>query len=323
MNLQVILQRISCPYTTWGNLDIEIHRVAPIHEADTGTITFCDFPGISNRKRRPLDIIDEIPEFTQDQMIQSQEKIKTSRASAIICPTSLQRVCSGITSSTLIFVDNPRLAFIEVAKLFSSIFLGGIHPSAIIEPSAKIDPSSYIGPFAYVGNNCEVGSHCCLHGHTHIHPKTVIGKDVTIHAGTIIGADGFGMWRTSSGNLIKFPQLGRVIIEDRVEIQANTCVDRGALGDTIIGEGSKIDNLVHIAHNCKIGKSCAIVALAMIGGSVEMGDCVWVGPSASILNGLRLGKDCVVGMGAVVIDDVPPNVVVAGVPAKQIKKAET
>jgi UDP-3-O-[3-hydroxymyristoyl] glucosamine N-acyltransferase len=132
----------------------------------------------------------------------------------------------------------------------------------------------------------------------------------------VIGGDGFGFWRMKSGELRKFPQIGGIVIEDNVEIHNHVSIDRGALGDTVIGEGTKIDNFVHVAHNVTIGKNCAIVAHAMIGGSVVIGDESWIGPSASILNGVKIGKNCVIGMGAVVVKDVPDDTIVKGNPAR-------
>ena len=140
-----------------------------------------------------------------------------------------------------------------------------------------------------------------------------VGRNVSVGAGTIIGGAGFGMWRTANGSVLAFPQIGTVVIEDNVEIHSNVCIDRGALGETRIGAGTKIDNLVHIAHNVKIGKDCVIVAHAMIGGSVVLGNRVWVGPSASLLNGICVGDDAVIGMGAIVLRNVEAGEKVHGV----------
>jgi UDP-3-O-[3-hydroxymyristoyl] glucosamine N-acyltransferase len=136
----------------------------------------------------------------------------------------------------------------------------------------------------------------------------------------VIGSDGYGYQRNENLIFEKFPHMGGVIIEDNVDIGSNTCVDRGALGNTIIKEGAKIDNLVHIAHNVVIGRHCAIIANAMLGGSVVIADYSWVAPSASILNQVSIGKKVTVGMAAVVTKNIPDGETWAGVPAKPLKE---
>lgn len=142
------------------------------------------------------------------------------------------------------------------------------------------------------------------------HPSVKIGKN------TVIGADGFGYVRQDDGTLLKMPHAGNVIIEENVEIGSNTCIDRAVVGSTIIGAGTKIDNLVHIAHGVKIGKNCLIVAGAVIGGSTEIGDNCFIGINASIKNKVKIGNNVTVGMGAVVLKDVPDGVTVVGNPAR-------
>lgn len=132
----------------------------------------------------------------------------------------------------------------------------------------------------------------------------------------MIGADGFGYQRNESGELEKFPHLGGVVIEDNVEIGSNTCIDRGTLGDTIIREGSKIDNLVHIAHNVIVGRHAIVIAHSMVGGSVRIGDYAWVSPSACLRDVISIGDRSTVGLGAVVVKDVPDGGTVMGTPAR-------
>jgi UDP-3-O-[3-hydroxymyristoyl] glucosamine N-acyltransferase len=145
-------------------------------------------------------------------------------------------------------------------------------------------------------------------------------KNIIVHATAVIGADGFGYERNEKGELEKFPSIGGVIIEDNVEIGACTCIDRGTLGDTIIREGCKIDNLVHIAHNVEIGKHSIIVAHATICGSAQIGEYCWIGPHAVIRDKVTVGNRVMVGMGAVVTKDVPDGVTVMGVPAREVEK---
>ncbi|MBU2082164.1 UDP-3-O-(3-hydroxymyristoyl)glucosamine N-acyltransferase [Patescibacteria group bacterium] len=210
--------------------------------------------------------------------------ISRSRSSIIICSSQISLFVSDFIGKTFILVPQPRLAFMKAAnEFFPWRDTPGIHPTAVI-------------------SNAE------------------IGKNVRIGAGTVIGGEGFGYMPDENGELIQFPHIGGVIIEDNVEIGVNVCIDRGALGDTIIGRGTKIDNLVHVAHNVKIGKNCQIICLVGIGGSVEIGDNSFVGISACIRNQIKIGKNAVIGMGAVVVKNVPDNMTVAGNPANPIPK---
>lgn len=140
-----------------------------------------------------------------------------------------------------------------------------------------------------------------------------ISPTATIGQNTIIGGPGFGYEREDDGKLFRVPHLGNVVIEDRVEIGSNTCIDRGVTGSTVIGEGTKIDNLVHVAHNVRIGKNCLIVAGSTIGGSCEIGDNVFIGINASIKQKVKIGSGAVIGMAAIVLSDVPDGLTVYGV----------
>ncbi len=157
-------------------------------------------------------------------------------------------------------------------------------------------------------------------GNNVILDKTIIGNNVVINPGTVIGSEGFGYQRREDKKLEKFPHFGGVIIEDDVEIGSNTSIDRGTLKNTIIRKGSKIDNLVHIAHNVEIGEYCLIIANSMIGGSAKIKKYSWVAPSASILNGIEIGENSTIGMGAVVVKSVPNNQTWAGVPARPLEE---
>lgn len=207
----------------------------------------------------------------------NEGKMLKSKSSVIICDKGhLIPKIEG--NSTIIAVDNPRFVWIDICNRFF--------------------PEE-----APIGKNVV------------IHPDTIIGKNVRIQSGAVIGEAGFGVWRVPNG-LKAAPQYGKVIIEDDVLIGANTCIARGALGDTVIGKGTRIDNLVHIAHNVKIGKYCVIVAHAMLGGSSIIDDYCWIGPHAAIRNKIHVGAGALVGTGAVVVKNVAPGVTVAGVPAE-------
>ena len=225
-----------------------------------------------------------------------------------------------LKTKTFIVVDNPKLAYIRVVeKYFVMKPPFGVHPTACIHAEAKIHPDTHVGPFSYVGRS-SIDEGTILYGHCFIYDHVAIGKNVVVQAGAVIGSDGYGYSRNEEGIFEKFPHVGGVVIENDVEIGANTCIDKGTLGNTIIREGAKIDNLVHIAHNVIVGKHAAVIANSMIGGSTEIGDYGWVAPSASLMNGIRVGAKATVGLGAVVTKNVPDGETWAGVPAQPLKE---
>lgn len=241
--------------------------------------------------------------------------VRTTKAAAVICAED--EALPGTAAPVIISVLNPRLAFMRVVNaFFMPQRTHGVHPTAVIDSSAIIDPSATVGPYAVVDADCRIGAETVIHSHVHLYPKTRIGARVVIHSGTVIGADGFGYERNEDGELEKFPHLGGVVIEDEAEIGSNTSIDRGSLGDTVIRRGAKIDNQVHVAHNVVIGRHAAVIAQSMLGGSAQFGDRAWVAPSACILNQVKVGADATVGLGAVVVKDVPDGVTVMGVPAR-------
>jgi len=208
------------------------------------------------------------------------EMINSSNAGLIIC-------CGPpVSDKNMIIVANPRLWFIKIVRAF---FMHreppGIHPSAVINEE-----------YVEIGENVRIGPNCT------------------------IGFDGFGFEKDKDGSYLRFPHIGKVIIGDDVEISAGTCIDRGALGDTIIGKGTKIDNLVHVAHNVEIGENCMIIALTCLGGGVIIEDGSYVGIGASIRNQRTIGEKAFVGMGAVVVKDVEPGITVIGNPARPMKR---
>jgi UDP-3-O-[3-hydroxymyristoyl] glucosamine N-acyltransferase len=218
-------------------------------------------------------------------------------------------------------------------------YAAGIHASAVIDPSAQVDASAHIGPFCVVGprarigkrsallasvnigTDCVVGDDTRLHPNVVIYPGCSIGSRVSIHSGTVIGADGYS-YVFDEGRHRKMLQVGIVIIHDDVEIGANTAIDRGALGPTVIGQGSKIDNLVHVAHNVQIGKHCLIMGQVGFAGSVQMGDYAVIASQSGVADHLTLGKQSIVGAKSGVMRDVPDGALVLGVPAIPDKQAK-
>lgn len=160
------------------------------------------------------------------------------------------------------------------------------------------------------------GENATIHPYVCIYPNVRVGKNVIVYSGAVIGSDGFGFAKNEQGKWEKFPHIGGVVIGDDVEIGSNTVIDRGTLDNTIIGQGTKINNLCHIGHNVEIGKNCIIGVGSYLGGSSKVGNDSWIALGAIIRNGIKVGKNVMVGMGSVVTKDIDDNCVVFGVPAK-------
>lgn len=275
-----------------GSRDRTVSAVGAIDQAaDSAVLTFCNRP-------QPA----------------ASRLMQGTLAGVIVCGEAQAE--AGLSGKTLIVTREPRLAFLRlVRRFFVPKAPSGIHPSAVVDPAAEIHPEAYVGALCHIGR-ASVGQGSVLHGGVFVHDGTRIGRQVVIHSGTVIGADGFGYQRNENGELEKFPHVGGVRIEDDVEIGANCCVDRGTLGDTVLQQGARIDNLVHIAHNVVVGRHAAVIAHAMIGGSTTIGEGAWISPSACVRDGLSIGARTLVGLGAVVVRDVPDGETVMGVPAR-------
>jgi UDP-3-O-[3-hydroxymyristoyl] glucosamine N-acyltransferase len=239
------------------------------------------------------------------------------------------------SKKVLIKVTNARVAFAKVLPLLfpPACPVPGVHSTAIIASSAQVDPTACIGPYCKIGERARIGPRCALEGGNHvgadselaeevhlfpnvtIYPGCRIGKRVRIHAGAVIGADGFG-YVFDQGAHLKVPQIGDVVIHDDVEIGANVTIDRGALGSTVIGKGTKIDNLVQIAHNVVIGEHCLIVAQAGIAGSTRLGNYVTLAGQAGIAGHLKIGDKVTVAGKAGVMNDIPDGEKWLGAPAQ-------
>jgi UDP-3-O-[3-hydroxymyristoyl] glucosamine N-acyltransferase len=226
----------------------------------------------------------------------------------------------------LILVDNPRLAFIRIVnrlrnkKEEEKKMLIGISPTAVISESAKIGANCRIGNFVVIGDNCSIGDNTVIADRVSLVQNCDISRDCVIQSGATIGSDGFAFERDhDSLDLEGFPHLSGVRIGNNVEICANTSIARGSLSDTVIGDGTKLDALVHVAHNVVIGRNCELTAGTIIGGSTTIGDTSWMGLNCTIKNKINVGSRVIVGCGAAVIKDVADEDIVAGVPAKSIK----
>ncbi|MFC1495985.1 UDP-3-O-(3-hydroxymyristoyl)glucosamine N-acyltransferase [Candidatus Margulisiibacteriota bacterium] len=218
-------------------------------------------------------------------------------------------------------VEHPRIALAAILPHFSKRGKPKveIHDKAVIAKSAKIGEKASIGPFVVIGENVVVGDNVVIHPGVTIYDNVTIGNNVILHAGAVIGVDGYGFVPTKELP-IKIPQIGTVVIEDDVEIYANACIARGVLGETRLGRGTKIDNLTHVAHNCSFGEACLITGQVGYAGSVTMGHHVMVAGQAGFNGHIKVGDNCVVLGKAGVTKDIPANTVISGFPAQAHKK---
>ena len=211
-------------------------------------------------------------------------------------------------SCTLIRVKNAYESVAKLLQLYASMMpkKTGIDPLAFVSKSAKIGENVYIAPFAYIGDNVTIGDGSRIFPHVTIYEGCKIGKNVTIHAGSVIGADGFGFAPNQEG-YDKIPQIGIVVIEDDVEIGANTCVDRSTMGQTIIHKGVKLDNLIQVAHNCEIGENTVMSAQVGMAGSTKIGAWCMVGGQAGFSGHIKIADKTFVGAQSGVISNTKGN----------------
>ena len=220
----------------------------------------------------------------------------------------------GDDGNTFLFSTNPRLDFIRALRgLKREGLLLDITPPGTIDESAKIHPTANVEAGADIGAGVTVGEYAVIKSCVSIGPGSNVG------AYTILGSSGFGFERDERGVPLRLPHLGRVVIGEEVDLGSHCCVDRGALGDTVVGRFVKCDHHTYIAHGVNVGPLTLIMSGATLNGSSKVEECCWIGTSALIKEGLRVGANSTVGMGAVVISDVPKNTTVVGVPATPIR----
>lgn len=243
----------------------------------------------------------------------SVESLRTHPATTFITDLPAEGAPFG---KSFIHTPRPRLQMAKLSHLFAEPIQDFEEPTHDV----RIASSAKVHPRAFISSHVTIGDDTVIHANVTIYRKVVIGKGCIIHSGTVIGAEGFGYEKDDDGTWFRIAHLGGVVIGDDVEIGANTCVDRGTLGDTLIERGAKVDNLVHVAHNVRIKQNAMVIANAMLGGSSVIGEGAWIAPSATIREGRRIGDHAVVGLGSVVVRDVEPGVTVMGVPAKPREK---
>lgn len=293
-----------------GDASIVLNTFAPADRAQAGDLTFAENPDYFARAEQ-------------------------STASAII-------VDGEFTSKKiLIRVANARIGFAKALALFfpEPVFPAGVHPSAIMDPSARVDPTAHVGPYCVIGEKVRIGARSILQGANHIgancqlgeevnlfpnvtiYPRGEIGNRVRIHAGTVIGSDGFG-YVEDNGLHRKVPQIGNVIIRDDVEIGSNVSIDRGALGPTVIGKGTKIDNLVQIGHNVTIGEHCLVISQVGVAGSTKIGNHVILAGQAGLAGHLKLGDRVTIAAQAGVMNNIADGEKWLGSPAQPDRQAK-
>ncbi|MFP4657427.1 MAG: UDP-3-O-(3-hydroxymyristoyl)glucosamine N-acyltransferase [Desulfonatronovibrionaceae bacterium] len=258
-----------------------------------------------------------------------QSQLEHTRAGAVIAAPDHAR-----EDKSFLLSSQPYLDFARAVQIFARPqgFLSGHSEKAFIHPRASVDKQATVYPFAcigegshigagstvfasvYIGENCSIGEDCTIYPGASIMAGTVLKNNVVVHAGVVIGSDGFG-FAQDMGGMEKFPQVGRVRIEDNVEIGANTSIDRAALGETVIGRGTKIDNLVQVGHNVHIGENCIIVSQVGIAGSTRIGNGVVLAGQVGIAGHLTIGDKCRVAAKSGIGKSVPPETDMGGIPA--------
>jgi UDP-3-O-[3-hydroxymyristoyl] glucosamine N-acyltransferase len=240
----------------------------------------------------------------------------------------------------LLVADEPALALARLMERLGPAaepLEPGVHPTAVVAPGCSVDPTAHVGPYAVlgagsrigaaaavhalvvVGRDCVVGDGAVLHPHAVLYDRTEVGPGSVVHAGAVLGSDGFG-YATHRGVHHKVPQLGRVVVEGDVEIGANSTLDRATLGETRIGAGSKIDNLVQVGHNVQVGKHCILCGQAGIAGSAHLGDYVVLAGQAGVSGHIELGKGAQVAAKSAALGPVPAGGKVAGIPAVELRR---
>jgi UDP-3-O-[3-hydroxymyristoyl] glucosamine N-acyltransferase len=294
-----------------GDENIPILGISSIEDAQDGDITFAESEKLLGSAGR-------------------------SRAAAVIVPASASREAfvsvPGASPKPLIRVKNPRFAFAQALRIFAPEpkAYRGIHPTAVLGENVRFGQNTSVHalavigdnvtlgencvvyPFAYLGDNVTLGDSCVIYPHVVLHDNTQIGESVVIHSGSVLGTDGFGYMFIENRHY-KIPQIGRVIVEDDVEIGANVTIDKARTGSTRIGAGTKIDNLVHIGHNVTVGKNCVIVAQVGVSGSVDIGSGVILAGQVGIKDHVTIGDGTIVAAKTGVIGDLPKGSFVSGV----------
>jgi UDP-3-O-[3-hydroxymyristoyl] glucosamine N-acyltransferase len=246
----------------------------------------------------------------------------TIKCSVILCPTEAE--IPENTDIVFIPVDNPRNTFAQVIYYFYPQNISkGISPTAMFGDDCKIGENVFIGHHVVIGDNVKIGNNTRIYNNVTLYDNVTIGSNCIIHSGAVIGTEAFGYYKKPDGGYFKFPHMCGVVIEDNVEIGSNTCIARGKLIDTLIKKNVKIGNLSHISHDVIVEENTLITHQVHLGGNTRIKSNSWISPDVSLMQGITIGENTLVGMGAVVLKDVKAFDTVAGIPAKSIKKNTT
>jgi UDP-3-O-[3-hydroxymyristoyl] glucosamine N-acyltransferase len=288
-----------------GSPDIEISGVNGIEQAGPGELTFVSNPKYAAAAR-------------------------STRAAAVIVSDDFPAISTAMLRTT-----DPYLAFAHALELFHSpqVYKPGVHPTAVVHPSANIGTGAHLGPYAVVDEDVEIGDNAVLlahvviyrgakignnffaHAHAVVRENCRIGNNVLLHNGAVIGSDGFGFAKTTEGRWHKIPQPAPVIIEDDVEVQANSCIDRASVGETRIRRGVKIDNLVQVGHGSQVGEDALLCSQVGLAGSTEIGRRVILTGQVGVVGHCKIGENTIVTPQSGVAHDIPANALVSGAPA--------
>lgn len=293
---------------------------------DTKNISF-KFVG---NKKQEINMVSSITNYKKNTLtwIKSKEKffeikkeIDVELVDAVIVDSETQKVANF---RNVIICESPKFVFSAIVSEFfkHSDFSQKIGKNTVIEASVKLGRNVVVGNNCYIGNNVKIGDGTHIYHNVVINENVVIGKNCCLKSGAVIGQDGYGYSKNAELKYVKVPHLGSVVIEDNVDIGANTCIDRGTINDTIIGSGSKIDNLCHIAHNVQVGENVMIVAGTIVSGSVVIEDNVYLAPGVIVRNQLTIGEGGLIGMGSIVTKKTDKQYVYSGVPARAIRIRE-
>jgi len=299
--------------TVVGDPDVRVHGLMPVEQAGAADLAlFTD-----RRYARLLSGCEAAALLVSDVLADVNPEDVPTR---VVCP-------------------DPRLALTELLEYWNPLPEPepGIHPTAVLGHDVELGPGVTVGPYCVIGDHAVLGSgvvldaHVCvgararigagsrLHPQVVLYPNVVVGERVVLHAGVRLGVDGFG-YVLDGHRLRKVPQVGRCVVEDDVEIGANTCIDRGSIGDTIVEQGAKLDNLVHLAHNVRVGSMSLLAAMVGVAGSSRIGRGVAMGGQVGISGHLKIGDGARLGAQSGIIGDIPAGETVSGYPARPHKE---
>jgi UDP-3-O-[3-hydroxymyristoyl] glucosamine N-acyltransferase len=288
-----------------GSPDTEITGLNGIEQAGPGELTFVSNPKYAGAAR-------------------------TTKAAAVIVAEDFPAI-----PAAMLRAKNPYMAFARALELFHQPvkYAAGVHPTAVVDASARIGAKAHIGPYVVIGENVEIGDHAVLlahvviyrgvkigdnffaHAHATVRENCRIGNNVLLQNGVVIGADGFGFAKTAEGHWHKIPQPAGVVIEDDVEVQANSCIDRSSVGETRIGRGVKVDNLVQVGHGTHVDEDALLCSQVGLGGSTEIGKRAILTGQAGVVGHCKVGDDAIVTPQSGVAGDIPAKALVSGAPA--------